>query len=111
MAAATIRLQAFHIGCSLVEIACRSIFGDGRRHLGLHGEIDGVIRAAALLPEILDLFERSLQLLRIGSRAASRDVGAEPAFALEVRTLQPPSAKDLFVTASRKLSGDQGTRR
>jgi hypothetical protein len=62
----------------LVEIACGGIFGDSCRCcLGLHGEIDGVIREAALLPEILDLFERSLQLLRIGGRSSTifgRDV-------------------------------------
>ena len=66
VATATIGLQAFHVGCSLVEIACRGIFGDGcRSHLCVHGEIHRVIRTAALLPEILDLFERGLQLLRI----------------------------------------------
>src|SRR5579864_5252576 len=68
MAAATIRLQAFHVGCSLVEIACRCIFGNGCcRRLGLHGETHGVICATALFPEFLDLFERGLQLLCVGS--------------------------------------------
>src|SRR5579864_1410323 len=72
VAAATIGLQAFRVGCSLVEIVCRGIFGDGcRRNLCIHGEIHCVICATALLPEILNLFECGLQLLRIGSGTSS----------------------------------------
>jgi len=58
MTRTTIRLQTFHVGCSLVEIACRGIFGDScRRRLGLHGETHGVICAAAVLHHLRETEE------------------------------------------------------
>ena len=105
VAPAAIGLQAFRVGCSLVEIICRDIFGDcRRRHLCIHGEIYRVIRAAALLPEILYLFERGPQLLRIGSGTSSvftHDVFVQAAHVRSV-TLHPA----LIIAVALRQSAD-----